>query len=881
MHKGVLIVGEAPNEQDAKEGKPFTGSNGKLLDHLLKLGGLSRDDFAVHNVISCRPPNNELRGTSYGQTAITHCGPNLDETIKRLRPKVIIALGNTPLERLCGVSGITRYRGYPLRGPHDTWVVPTYHPSYLLPRRGQKSTSHLTPAVVRDFKLAVSIASEGFERKAGSYLEDPSSIRAEAFVDEWKKAGYPPMSVDIETPYKLSTTDEEQFGELDTQIIRIGYSWKPGYAMSIPFTFEYKHVHHRIFNEAKTTIWWNGYHFDIPILREVGIDVRGEQIDAMWGWHYLQPDMPRGLEAVGSFYYKGLPWKHISKENPARYNAIDADVALQNWLGIERSLKNAGQYEGFIEYLVELDPILQKAGNNGVHIDRRARRVLYKKLRKEENRLISLIQPLIPKELRPRKHYKRFPLVWKDKREIEPIFVVGQEKVCASCGAIGVTKSTHTARKGGKGEVPLNPCYKANISVREGRVCEFDVVMDFNPLSSDQLISYMNHYGHPVGRHPKSGQPTVDDNHLEKVIKDYGDRFPIYSLVGELRTVRKTLSTYVEGLRPNAQGVVLTQYSYAPASGRLSSKGLQRGADRGVNLQNIPHSGEHPFAHDIRRMIIPPKGYVFVEADSSAIEAVMTGYFMGDHDYIKLAQDGIHDAFALKSLGLPNTEANRKQFKSESKIEGHPHEVLRERKKKTVHGVSYGMGERLMAMLYPKIFPTITSAKAEINAFYEFVPKLKKWHHETRVQAHESTYLQLPLGAYRRYFYNVFQYVRDRSGNVILKDDGTPKISLGEDGKACIAQKPQGTAAMFQRRNAKKLAKVAHEYKWIIPGNYLVHDSYALCVPDDPIDINHAVNWMENILTAPIEEMGGLRIGCEIKVGHNWDDMKTIRVVKV
>src|SRR4026208_908870 len=102
MTADVLIVGEAPGEEEARKGKPFVGTSGKLLDMLLKRSGLSREQFAVHNVLSCRPPKNELRGASYERAAIAHCGPNLDETITKLKPKVIIALGNTALERLTG-----------------------------------------------------------------------------------------------------------------------------------------------------------------------------------------------------------------------------------------------------------------------------------------------------------------------------------------------------------------------------------------------------------------------------------------------------------------------------------------------------------------------------------------------------------------------------------------------------------------------------------------------------------------------------------------------------------------------------------------------------------------------------------------------------------
>lgn len=872
MLSGVLVVTE----------KPLSPSDTRLFSSLLRKAGLHEDSFGFDSIIRCTgKPEVEW----VPEWAQDHCKPNLTDTLTKRKPKVILAVGPVALERLCGVSGLTRYRGYPLEGPDGTWVVPTYHPAYLLPKRGQKSTSHLTPAVIRDVKLAVEIAQKGFARREGSYVCDPLPQSAMQFYYEWVESGWAPLSIDIETPHKLTTSDEEVLDELDAQILRVSYCFRPGYAMSIPWTPEYMHVH-ELFLQATAVhdkIWWNGWHFDIPVIQSTGINPTGRHIDAMWAWHYLQPDMPRGLEAVGSFYYSGLPWKHLGKEQPAKYNAIDADVALQNWLGIEQALRNAGQYDGFFDFCVELDPYLQEAGQNGVHIDRRARRKLYKTLRKEEKRLLREIQPLVPRELNPRKRYKKWPTVWDGKREILFEKIIKPGKVCASCGSEGVTKATHTGKKGGKNGIPLNPCYKADIVVKDTEQWEYDVVMDFNPLSADQLISYCKHVGHPVGKHPKSGQPTVDDKHLETLIAKYGQEFPIYERVTELRGVKKALSTYVEGLKPNANGVVLTQYSYAPASGRLSSKGLQRGTDRGVNLQNIPHRGDLEYAGDIRRMIVPKPGYVFVEADSSAIEAVMTGYFMGDSSYVSLAQMGVHAAFGCKSLGWEVNAENAKKLKKLAKTEL-PMQLLYERKKKTVHGVSYGMGANLMHILYPKIFPSRSKAQAEIDAFYEFVPKLKEWHHNTRVQAHSQMFLQLPLGGYRRYFYDVFSYVRDKHGNVILKEDGkTPKIKLGEDSKACVAQKPQGTAGLFMRRNARRIGKEIKTMGWPyrLPGNYLVHDSYCLEVPDNTEDINNAVDLLARHLTQPIPEMSNLRIGCEIKVGRDWDHMETVKVVTV
>jgi hypothetical protein len=273
-------------------------------------------------------------------------------------------------------------------------------------------------------------------------------------------------------------------------------------------------------------------------------------------------------------------------------------------------------------------------------------------------------------------------------------------------------------------------------------------------------------------------------------------------------------------------------------------------------------------------MIVPRNGYVYVEADSSSIEAVGTGHFMQDPEYTKIAMRGIHSFLCCKELNLEFTDDNIKFIKK-------THRVLYDRKKKSTYGVLYGMGPDYMHKLWPKAFPTRYAAQREIAMMYKMLPNLERWHHELRVQAHKDSYLSTPWG-YRRYFYDVFTYDRDWEGNVQLKENGLPKIKLGEDGNAVVAQKPQNFAASFMRDNARVIAAVARDKNWILPGNYLVHDSYCLEVPDDPHSIRLAENLLATVLTRPIPEMNWIRVGCEIKVGRNWGPgMKTTKVVKV
>jgi DNA polymerase len=146
----ICIVGEAPGQDEDEKGIPFVGRSGSLLDKTLTEVGLDVEkDIYVCNIIKCRPPGNR-KPTN---TEISSCIGYLEEQLTLVKPKVIVALGNTAVSGLIKVNeGITRTHGkFYQRG--DVLVMPAYHPSYVL-RNGTAGP------VFEDFKkdLASAIA---------------------------------------------------------------------------------------------------------------------------------------------------------------------------------------------------------------------------------------------------------------------------------------------------------------------------------------------------------------------------------------------------------------------------------------------------------------------------------------------------------------------------------------------------------------------------------------------------------------------------------------------------------------------------------------------------------------------------------------------------
>ena len=131
-HADLMFVGEAPGFHEDKQGIPFVGQAGKLLDTLLAGVGLWRDDVYIANVLKCRPPGNR----DPQQDEIESCEPHLFRQIELIEPKMIATLGNFATKLLSGRPlGITRVHGQeqPLTiAGRSVLLYPLYHPAAAL-----------------------------------------------------------------------------------------------------------------------------------------------------------------------------------------------------------------------------------------------------------------------------------------------------------------------------------------------------------------------------------------------------------------------------------------------------------------------------------------------------------------------------------------------------------------------------------------------------------------------------------------------------------------------------------------------------------------------------------------------------------------------------
>ncbi|MGN6231061.1 MAG: uracil-DNA glycosylase [Trinickia sp.] len=124
-----MLIGEAPGENEDKQGEPFVGQAGKLLDSMLRALSLARgDNVYIANVVKCRPPGNR----NPEPDEVARCEPYLQRQVALVKPKLIVALGRVAAQNLLKTdASISSLRGRVHRY-EDVPVIVTYHPAYLL-----------------------------------------------------------------------------------------------------------------------------------------------------------------------------------------------------------------------------------------------------------------------------------------------------------------------------------------------------------------------------------------------------------------------------------------------------------------------------------------------------------------------------------------------------------------------------------------------------------------------------------------------------------------------------------------------------------------------------------------------------------------------------
>lgn len=139
VHARLMLIGEAPGEQEAIQGRPFVGRAGKNLDMFIESTGLARKDMYITNVVKFRPSRISPRGRTVNRTPnreeIALCRPFLMREIERVNPEIIVTLGNVPLTALMGAQCAIGQAHGRIIEKDNMRIYPMYHPAAIIYNR--------------------------------------------------------------------------------------------------------------------------------------------------------------------------------------------------------------------------------------------------------------------------------------------------------------------------------------------------------------------------------------------------------------------------------------------------------------------------------------------------------------------------------------------------------------------------------------------------------------------------------------------------------------------------------------------------------------------------------------------------------------------------
>jgi uracil-DNA glycosylase family 4 len=917
----TLIVAEAAGADEEQLGEPLVGKSGMQLFQELQRVGLSRDQFTIHNVLSCRPKDNKLAGMPYEREVITHCEPNLDSTIRRVgetartqgKTFVIVALGNTAFKRILGLDPKrdhallkADFYAYPFwSDKYQAWVLAAPHPAFLV-----RGNTHLWPVVHYVFLRAIEIAQNGLKLDETDYTLDPDSYGFQKWVDGYLSSlnenPENELSYDIETPYKKKAKNEDELSKeeaeltADHTILRCSFSYfveDRAYTTSIKWSAEYMADVERIFKLAPFVLGWNSDKYDLPRVSRY-LKVGGISLDSMVAWHFLNTSLPKALGFVTPFYWQNtLMWKHLSESEPAFYNAKDAHAALINYRGIKKDLIVNRLWPVYQRHWIDLSKALKFMGDTGVLMDAKGRDDAEAQLTDLLVGIEEKMEAAVPQDARKLKIYKKTPKVINEitkKYQEAPFYdenahqlelgktgliqVSGEldEKQCLLCGEIK-PKKPHSALCMGevaKVKVPATLWAKP---------LEFKV-------SKNSLLGYQASLRHQAIKSRKENKVTFDADAIVKLAKKY-PKDPLYPSILEHRKVQKLRSTYVGYHLPNGKlwggmpvgpdGRIHTVFGRNASTLRFTSED--------PNLQNLPRPNpKNPsaLANLIRNLIIAGPGNILYARDYSGIEAVLVGFFALDPKYIRLAKRDVHTYYTVHALyeleggkrigaaDLPDIDwPDDRLFPY---LEQLKKEFSKERNtlyKHLVHAANYmqgPMGARDKIFSETGIEYPVKTVSKVMDVYYSLFPSIKRWHWNVLEEASKDGFLRNPFDYVHR-FNRAFDWT---------KEFGEWKKKPGPDANAIIAFKPQSTAVAIITEAILTLYYEMFEEA----GQHLrlqVHDELLFECPFSYVNTLDIL--AKEVMEAPIKSMKlpaswnmgeHLVVLTEEKKGYKWGEMK-------
>lgn len=392
-----MIIGEAPGEREIAEGKPFVGPSGYELDQMLLAAGLNRNDFFVCNVTDERPINNDIDNFFLGKREAAEQGilpfmgrypalpivrglQQMRETIDRIKPRAILATGNTPLWALTGQMGIMKWRGSEIALSKETTLVPIIHPAAIL------REWNLRQITVHDIRRFARVLKEGSKKPDWQFKIRPTFEEVRSFLEEVARS--PCVACDIETR--------------GGQIACVGIAISPLKAICIPFMCVERPEGYWSENEevaivfmlrqvltSRAVVFQNGI-YDLQYFAKQFGFVPSIADDTMIMQHTLFPGLKKSLDFLASMYCSyyqywkddGKLWTSAMPEDDLwKYNCEDCVRTFECFTVLNGLIKQMGMREQY-DFQLHLFHAAFKMMLRGINIDQSAKSEIGKELKK-------------------------------------------------------------------------------------------------------------------------------------------------------------------------------------------------------------------------------------------------------------------------------------------------------------------------------------------------------------------------------------------------------------------------------------------------------------------------------------------------------------------
>lgn len=390
----ILIIGDHPYSDDVRLKQPFVGASGNILRQLLRNNNIfcatadepigANLNYRVRFMNLCNyQPLKSAEGkindfkTLLDTRQLQDGVKSINEYIQRNhdRLKLIIVLGEYPLQYICGKYGIFKWRGSVVR-THNVPVIACYHPEYIT-RVGKDY-----PVIAQDISKGARVYKEGYKSPSFQFTIDPQGLEFEEILHEFKSASR--LALDIETV------------KYTNNIICIGVASSRSRAVCIPNRGgdSLDTSIRRFLSEitegdgGPELILHNGI-FDLEILHNNYIDIPLEKFkfDTIIAQHVMAPELEKGLDFITAIYtdipyYKdrgraALPenekgWGKLSAEdklNVYEYNCLDCVSTFWCWEGMNPEIKENSNFKHIFEYEMDMHEVAFDLIRNGLPWD--------------------------------------------------------------------------------------------------------------------------------------------------------------------------------------------------------------------------------------------------------------------------------------------------------------------------------------------------------------------------------------------------------------------------------------------------------------------------------------------------------------------------------